>query len=288
MTLGNRTETKSAPAVLTPFDSRHLPGALKLSQEMRWPYRLEDWAFAAEVGAGFALERAGEVIGTAMYWAYGADFASVGMIIVTGAEQGAGHGARLFDALLDRTHGRNVLLNSTEEGLALYRRNGFSAYGTVCQHQGQLAMVAVPDMPSDIRRACAADLAAIQAFDHRAMGLPRGPMIAALAEVGSVYVIERGGEVAGYAIARRFGRGHVIGPVAAESDADARRLTLAQLAALQGQFVRIDVQEAHGLGAFLEGFGLACVGKVTSMVKGQRPVSVGAARIYALANQSFG
>ena len=51
---------------LKPFDAACLPGGLSLSQEMGWPYRLEDWAFAARLGQGLALVREGEVIGTAM------------------------------------------------------------------------------------------------------------------------------------------------------------------------------------------------------------------------------
>ena len=96
------------------------------------------------------------------------------------------------------------------------------------------------------------------------------------------------GRVAGYAIARRWGRGYVIGPVAAESAQDAQRLILAQLSKLHGQFVRIDVYAEHGLGDWLESLGLERVGGATAMVKGRRPVSDGPARMYALANQSFG
>ena len=32
--------------VLVPFANEHLEGALRLSQEMYWPYRLEDWSVA--------------------------------------------------------------------------------------------------------------------------------------------------------------------------------------------------------------------------------------------------
>jgi GNAT superfamily N-acetyltransferase len=270
------------------FEDRHVPGALKLSQEMAWPYRREDWEFAAAVGQGLVLEREGEVIGTAMWWNYGPAHASAGMIIVTASKQGGGYGSRLFSGVLDATDGRNVLLNSTEEGLALYERRGFTAWGTVLQHQGWLTAAATPDARDGIRPATVSDLAAIQAFDERATGMPRPSMVAALADLGEVVVLDRGGRVAGYAIARRWGRGYVIGPVAAESAQDAQRLILAQLSKLHGQFVRIDVYAEHGLGDWLEGFGLERVGGATAMVKGRRPVWGGPARMYALANQSFG
>ena len=281
-------KTFSDPLELMNFAARHVPGALKLSQEMAWPYRREDWEFATTVGQGLVLERAGEVIGTAMWWNYGEAYASAGMIIVTASAQGGGYGSRLFDGLLEATGGRSVLLNSTEEGLTLYKRRGFTAWGTVHQHQGLLNVVVTPNARDDVRPATVSDLAAIQVFDGRATGMPRPSMVAALADVGDVVVIDKEGRIAGYAIARRFGRGYVVGPVAAENAEEARLLVLAQLATLYGQFVRIDVDAEHGLSDWLDSLGLERVSHATAMVKGQRPVSDRAARMYALANQSFG
>lgn len=277
-----------APTELTKFELRHVPGALKLSQEMAWPYRREDWEFAATLGEGVVLERGSDVIGTAMWWNYGPAYASAGMIIVTASAQGSGYGSRLFDALLEKAGARNVLLNSTDEGFTLYQRRGFVTWGTVLQHQALLTAAVMPDRHSDIRAATVSDLPALQAMDERALGMARPGMVAALAGVGDVLVIERTGRVAGYAIARRFGRGYVIGPVAAENAQDARQLILAQLAKLQGQFVRIDVYAEHGLGDWLESLGLERVSHAIAMVKGRLPAPEGTARIYALANQSFG
>jgi GNAT superfamily N-acetyltransferase len=288
MALEHHRDIVSDATELMKFETRHVPGALKLSQEMGWPYRREDWEFATAVGHGLALERAGEVIGTAMWWNYGQAYTTAGMIIVTASAQGGGYGSRLFNRLLEATDGRNVLLNSTEEGLTLYRRRGFTACGIVLQHQGWLTLAVMPNAGGDIRPATVSDLAAIQAFDERATGMPRPSMVAALANFGNVVVIERAGDLAGYAIARRFGRGYVVGPCAAESTQDARLLILAQLSKLHGQFVRIDVHAEHGLGEWLESLGLRRVGHATAMIKGQRPVSDEPACMYALANQSFG
>ena len=288
MALEYATDTVGLPIELMNFEARHVPGALKLSQEMAWPYRREDWEFAAALGQGLVLERAGDVIGTALWWNYGQAYAAAGMIIVTPSAQGGGYGSRLFNALLEATDRRDVLLNSTEDGLTLYKRRGFTAWGTVLQHQGLLSVPVTPNARDGIRPATVSDLAAIQAFDERATGMPRSSMVAALAEAGEAMVIDRAGRIAGYAIVRRFGRGHVVGPVAAESAEDARLLILAQLSTLQGQFVRIDVYADHGLGDWLESLGLKRVSDATAMVRGRLPVSDGPARMYALANQSFG
>ena len=121
---------------VVPFARAHLEGALSLSQEMSWPYRLEDWEVALELGHGFVLEDAGDVIGTAVWWPYGEAHASAGMIIVAKAAQGRGYGARLMDALLAASHPRIITLNSTAEGLALYERRGFATVGVIqqCRH----------------------------------------------------------------------------------------------------------------------------------------------------------
>jgi len=276
------------PAELREFEDRHVAGALKLSQEMGWPYRLEDWQIAARLGKGLVLERAAEVIGTALWWNYGPSFASAGMIIVTASEQGFGHGARLFDGLLAATEGRNLLLNSTDEGFTLYSRRGFTPWCEVRQHQGQLIGAVALFADEDIRAATIADLAAIQRLDERASGMPRAEMVAALADMGKMVVIERSEQIVGYSIARKFGRGHVVGPVVAGGVEDARRLILAQAAGLRGEFVRIDVNAHEGLGDWLDSLGLARVGHAAAMIKGQRPTTDGAVRIFALANQSFG
>lgn len=288
MTFQDTDARTCAQVEMKALERRHLPGALKLSQEMSWPYRLEDWETAATLGQGLVLERSGTVIGTALWWNYGEAFASAGMIIVTAAEQGCGHGARLFDGLLSATAGRNVLLNSTEEGYSLYQRRGFSTWGQVLQHQGQIAG-AMPEVEcGNIRQATPDDLPALQQLDAQAAGMPRLAMIGELARVGCVMVSERGGQILGYSIARKFGRGHVVGPVVADTAEAARALILVQLAKLQGQFVRIDVYAHDGLGDWLESLGLKRVSQAIAMVKGVLPEPVRGDRIFALANQSFG
>lgn len=288
MVIQSVREAAADPIELKLFDAECVPSGLRLSEEMGWPYRLEDWAFAAQLGHGLVLARAGEVIGTAMSWSYGTDFASVGMIIVTASAQGGGNGSRLFDGLLATLEGRNILLNSTDEGLALYQRRGFVSWGRVHQHQGVPATSFRRREGDGIRPAAATDLPAIQAFDQRATGLARQSMVAALCGAGNTLVLERTGRLVAYAIARRFGRGYVIGPCAAESVDDARRLIEAHLIMLQGEFVRLDVYAKDGLSGWLEQIGLKQVGQATAMIKGRLPEPVAPATMFALANQSFG
>jgi predicted GNAT family N-acyltransferase len=274
--------------VLRPFAAEHLQGALQLSQEISWPYRLEDWAVALELGQGFVLgNRAGAVIATAAWWPYGEDHASAGMIIVAKAAQGRGHGARLMDALLAAAHPRTIRLNSTAEGLALYERRGFARIGVIHQHQG------VPHAPRQapparlVRAMAPSDAEAVARLDLQATGWTRRPMLDRLIALGAGDVLVRNGEARGYAISRRFGRGHVIGPVVAQDTADARALIDAALARLGPAFVRVDTAATSQLGDWLERIGLRQVDEATTLVKGNHVPPAGPARVFALANQSF-
>ena len=280
-------EREHEDVALVPFARSHLEGALKLSQEMSWPYLLKDWDFALQLGRGFVVTSAGAVVGTALWWPYGDTHASAGMIIVSKAVQGRGYGARLMDALLAAARPRIVTLNSTVEGMALYQRRGFVPIGIIHQHHGIPRERHEAPLPCFVRAMTPSDLAAIVGLDHEATGWSRREMLNRLIEVGDGYVLLRDGIPRGYAISRLFGRGHVIGPVVAESPTDARALIEAALAPLGSIFVRVDTSSSQ-LGGWLEGIGLHQVGDATTMVLGTQMPSTGPARTFALANQSFG
>lgn len=275
-------------AVLVPFARSHLEGALKLSQEMSWPYRIEDWDVALQLGHGFVLEHDGTVIGTAAWWPYGETHASAGMIIVAKIAQGRGYGARLMDALLKSARPRSIALNSTAEGQALYQRRGFVPIGVIHQHQGIPRGRQEPPPQGLVRPVAASDFEVIMRLDRDATGLERRQMLEKLLQGGDGYVLQRDGMARGYAISRLFGRGHVIGPVVAETATDAQALIEAALARLGSVFVRIDTSATSQLGDWLEGIGLEQVGGATTMIFGTPAPSSGPARVFAIPNQSFG
>jgi len=270
------------------LDTHHLAPALMLSQALNWPYRLEDWAFALSLGRGFAVEKEGRLLGTALWWPYGSDHASAGMIIVAGDAQRQGIGARLMAALLADAAGRTIILNSTREGEALYARLGFTPYGAVHQHQAVLAKPPAADASVPLRAAKPDDRARLRALDHAASGMERATLLDALEGIADGLVVERGGRITGYAYVRRWGRGVVIGPVIAQDEADARALIATLAAQYVGQFVRIDVTTASGLSTWLETIGLPRVDQVVSMSLGRAPQSDPKATLYALSNQSLG
>lgn len=282
------TDKNDGHALLLALSAEHLGGAWALSTEMSWPYRLSDWVVASELGQGFVLVRDGVVLGTAIWWPYGESDASAGMIIVSRAAQGRGYGARLMDAILAAAGSRAIQLNSTEEGRLLYGRRGFSPVGIVRQHQGVFSGLRDAAPSAEVREATPGDRETIASLDSAATGWSRTAMIERLGGLADVSVLERGGVVTGYCMARLFGRGHVVGPVIAENLADARELIETALAPLAGRFVRIDTPSASGLGDWLLSLGLEQAGDALTMVRGNPAPAHGPAQRFALANQSFG
>ena len=247
-----------------------LPAAQALSAAAGWPHRVEDWRFVHRLGSGLVMEERGGLIGTAMAWRYGTDAAALGMVVVAPERQGRGLGRRLLAATLEGLGPRRVLLHATGAGMPLYRSFGFHARGAVRQHQGPAtsAGLAAPQPGGRIRPVGRDDAPVLSALDTEATGLERGPVIAALLDVSEGVVLERAGEAVGFALLRRFGRGHVVGPVAAPDAEGAKALIAHWLRSRRGQFLRIDAPEDAGLGDWLAGLGLAEVDNAVSMLRG--------------------
>jgi len=190
--------------------------------------------------------------------------------------------------LLTSARPRTIALNSTAEGITLYRRRGFVPTGIIHQHQGIPRQSHETPRSGLLRPMAASEFEAIARLDRTATGLERRQLLNGLFDSGDGYVLLRDGILCGYAISRLFGRGYVIGPVVAESPTDARALIEFAIARLGPVFVRIDTPASSQLGEWLESIGLQQVSDATTMVLGTPAPWTGPARMFGLANQSFG
>jgi predicted N-acetyltransferase YhbS len=275
---------------LRPMAPADLAAAHALSRAQQWPHRAEEWSAFLDLGEGLVAERDGVIVGTTMWWCYGEDYASLGMVIVAREAQGLGIGRQLMEAAIERLSGRTILLNATDEGLRLYKALGFEPFGTILQHQGAPFDIPVAELIPNERVAPmkAGELADIVRIDGEATGLQRGRIIDHLFDQAQGVVLNREGDQAGYALFRRFGRGYAIGPTIAPDIGGAKALISHWLGSNTGMFCRLDVPDDSGLSAWLDEMGLPCVGRVTRMHRGELPAHGKALRAYSLVNQALG
>ena len=291
-----QAQTVRAPVAdgvtLRAMTASDLAAAHALSSEIRWPHRPADWEQAFRHAEGVVAERDGHVVATALRWHWGARHATIGLVIVAPACQGRRIGHRLMSALLEGLEHHTVLLHATPDGRGLYERLGFVRIGELRQHQG----IALPaplvalDEGRRLRPAGHTDLPLLKALDAAARGMPRDALIEDLfASAEATVVLDEQEQARGFAMLRRFGRGHAIGPVVAP-DVEGAKALIAHLAGLNaGRFTRIDIDFASGLAEWVESLGLLRVDAPTTMLRGPALVSEpGGPKLYAIVTQAIG
>ncbi|MBR7976621.1 GNAT family N-acetyltransferase [Burkholderia vietnamiensis] len=280
----------SSTLTYRPFVETDLSAAHRLSEAVKWPHRVEDWRFAFQLGSGFVAEDESGVVGTALGWRFDDACASLGMVIVSPEQQGRGIGRELLARVIDSLGARTIFLHATPSGEPLYVKFGFAAIGTIDQHQGaafQPPLISLP--PGErLRPLGVNDGPRLAALASRAAGHARGTVIDALLDVANGIALDRDGELLGFALFRRFGRGHVIGPVIAPDALRAQALISHWLALHEGMFVRLDVPGDSGLSDWLQGLGLPRVDTVVAMARGAAPERDPALRAFAIVNQALG
>jgi predicted N-acetyltransferase YhbS len=275
---------------IRPMTAADVPDAQALTASFKWPHRREDWALMQVLGDGLVAERERKLAGTGVAWRYGEGWASLGAIGVYAELQGQGVGRRLLRGLMAPLKDRNLVLHATRAGMPLYAAEGFAPSWTIVQHQAVAGRPEPAAPPSGTRLAPAtpADLAAIAGLDRMACGMDRTTLLAKLlGEPGGVVLEGRGG-ITGFALTRVFGRGRVIGPVAAPDLTRAKALIASLIERHTGEFLRIDFPKECGLAPWLATAGLPETGSVVRMVRGTDAPAHGAVRTFALASQAFG
>ena len=278
-----------APIIVREMTQDDLRQAVELSQEQSWPHRVEDWELFFELGQGLVATCQDRVVGTIMAWRFGDDYATIGMVIVTNKIQRRGIGRKLMEAMIDQLEGYNILLNATQEGMALYQSLGFVPCGIVRQHQGPAPTMPLVELQADerVRPLGGAD-EELPEFYSRACGMDRRALFDALHSNSGAVVLSRNHEPVGFALLRNFGHGRSIAPIVAPDLHGAKVLITHWLGTRAGRFVRIDAVEGFGLSRWLEEVGLPCVGAVTTMVKGTAPTPEGDSKVFAIAAQALG
>jgi GNAT superfamily N-acetyltransferase len=263
----------------------HLPGCLDLAADREWPREEHKWRLLFDVGEVYGAVEDGVVVGTTIVTRY-APGAAISMVLVAARRERRGIASALMRHALDRTGPGPVVLYATEFGRPLYERLGFEVMGGATAHVGRWNGGA---SRARSRAATDADLDAIAALDTAVMGVDRRWLVDRLPEFSDdLRVIERDGEIAGYAGSWRNVDAVHIGPVIAADEEMARAL-IAELAARPDGPVRVDLgHERPGLRAWAVEHGLEAAAPVSLMAVGGRLPDGDASRLFAPLMQALG
>lgn len=269
------------------FQDRHLSGALRMSADVSWPHRREDWTFVAGLSNGVVALQGDQVVATAFATPFGS-VAMANLIIVDAALRGRGLGREIMRRALDTADPDAWQLVATKEGIPLYEKLGFAPVGEIVQHQGSV-IAPVGAASDNISPATGDDMAQLRAMDLAATGMNRSTLYDALTREARFTVLRQGAAITGFAAVRAFGRGEVAGPVIAPTLNDAQALLSEIMATRAGQFLRVDTGQHTGLAPWLMQHGLAHAGGGLQMQRGTRPARPATPMtVFALASQALG
>ena len=206
---------------LGPDDLRH---CVRLSVDRGWLPEKAKWSLLLEVSEVFGIDAPGggdgALAGAVVLTRYGADLASVGMMLVAARYGRRGLGRALMEHLLAEAGDATVTLFATALGKPLYDKLGFrtirrSAAFTGTFHAGDQT---ADNSKMRTRPAAAADMAQIIDVDKAAFGADRSRLLRRLpAFAGQLLVLQAEHGVAGFAAAWQnhtstvieIGRAHV-------------------------------------------------------------------------------
>ena len=238
-----------AAARLTPAA---MPGCLALSEGAGWNQSAEDWGIFFRHGTVFGIEEGGRLVASGAVLPYpSGGFGWVSMVLVAAAMRGRGLGTRILHRCIEALRGAGLcpVLDATPAGERIYRPLGFRTQFGLTRWRGPGG----GDVPPGTR-AIGGDVPA--AFDAATFGADRRPLLAELLRraPANAFALD-GGE--GFVLARPGRAALQIGPLVAESEADAARLLDAALAAAEGSVLLDLADRWTGLAAHLRARGFA-------------------------------
>lgn len=182
-------------------------------------------AFAAEDPHGFlGLSVDGELAATISLVTYGPSFGFLGFYICRPDLRGKGLGLALWNEALKRKPARCIGLDGVKAQLANYAKSGFVLAHENIRHGG-LRPPGYAQADHALTALSAADAIAIDRFEqhHRLFPAPRHRFLADWLRHDAL-ALRRDGEIVGYGVIRQCHEGWKVGPLFAETVADAETI----------------------------------------------------------------
>lgn len=209
------------------------------------PGRHDAACFLPQDATGFFVGRlGGELVSAVSVVAYDEAFAFLGYYLVAPDRRGQGHGIATWRAALPHAGARTIGLDAVPAQQDNYRRSGFHpAYGTA-RYAGPIQD---GPAPVGVQALTKADIPAVVDYDRACFPAERSAFLGRWVNAPghTAYLRVREGRLTGYGVIRPSQDGYRIGPLFADTGADARALFDALVAGKRGASVAVDIPQAH-------------------------------------------
>lgn len=270
------------PLTVAELTPAAMAGCLALSGEAGWNQSAEDWDLFFRHGTVFGIEASGRLATSGAVLPYpSGGFGWVSMVLVAAAMRGRGLGTRILHRCIEALEGAGLcpVLDATPAGERIYRPLGFRTQFGLTRWRGRGG----GDAPSGTR-ALAGDVPL--ALDVAVFGADRRALLTELrhrAPARAFALDDRG-----FVLARPGRTALQIGPLVAESEADATRLLDAALAAAPGPVLLDLADRWTGLAAHLRARGFAPERPYNRMALNRAEPFGDPARLFVVAGPELG
>lgn len=203
---------------------------------------------------------------------YGSDFGFLGFYIAAPELRGQGIGLQVWRAGMARLEGRLVGLDGVVDQQANYAKSGFILVHRNIRHGGSVAIDGAQD--PRIVAIGSGQTDRVTAYDRAFFPAPRDRFMTCWLQGGSRIgrALVEDGEVRGYGVIRRCRDSHKIGPLFAETEADADLLFRNLAAETNGGELFLDTPEPNAAAVALAArYGLEPVFETARMYNGTDP-----------------
>jgi GNAT superfamily N-acetyltransferase len=219
---------------LRPMTFSDIPLGMRLKTIANWNQLETDWEFLVSAGKGgnFVASYKGDGAGTVTTLHYQGRFSWIGMVLVDPRFRGLGIGRALLDAAIKWAERKGaVRLDATPQGEKLYHTMGFKRERELVRLQRDAAYPSSSDAGKEVKGLSLGALPLVAALDAPAFGADRTEVLNYLfrnAPDGAFYT-EKDQKITGYCLGRKGSNFKQIGPIVAQSLADAKDLLLTTL-----------------------------------------------------------
>lgn len=200
-------------------------------------------------------------------------FGFIGFYIVKPEYRGQGYGIRIWQAAIDKLAGRTIGLDGVVSQQDNYRRFGFQLAYRNIRYQGLAAEW--PNRSESVVAIAECPWSAIVSFDRRIFNAERSDFLTSWLKQpkSQAFACLEQGRVAGYGVVRTCRAGYKIGPLFADTPAQAEQLMQALQAALPpGSVYYLDMPAINPqTEAWIRRYGLQPVFETARMYLGEAP-----------------